>query len=201
MRSDAREAAFKIVFADLFGGDKEKNFRAAVYRHAQLGEEDAAFAERIVSTVLAHKEELAKEIADTVTRFADYRIYPADKAAMLIALAEIRYMDDIPPVVSVSEATAIARKYSTEKSADLVNGVLGGNINKRRPKADNRTPPRYAHSCASAQRLLKKSMAEKWGLPSYSSAKTLRRKFMSAIKSRAVRMRGSALLRTICPLT
>ena len=130
MRSDAREAAFKIVFADLFGGDKEKNFRAAVYRHAQLGEEDAAFAERIVSTVLANKEELAKEIADTVTRFADYRIYPADKAAMLIALAEIRYMDDIPPVVSVSEATAIARKYSTEKSEDFVNGVLGGIINK-----------------------------------------------------------------------
>ena len=111
MRSDAREAAFKIVFADLFGGDKEKNFRAAVYRHAQLGEEDAAFAERIVSTVLAHKEELAKEIADTVTRFADYRIYRADKAELLIALAEIRYMNDNPPVVSVSEATAIARKY------------------------------------------------------------------------------------------
>ena len=49
---------------------------------------------------------------------------------MLIALAEIRYMDDIPPVVSVSEATAIARKYSTAKSADFVNGVLGGIINK-----------------------------------------------------------------------
>ena len=130
MRSDAREAAFRIVFADLFGGDKEKQFRAAVYKQAKLKEDEAAFAERIVNAVLAHKEELSSEIADRVTRFADYRIYPADKAAMLIALAEIRYMDDIPPVVSVSEATAIARKYSTEKSADFVNGVLGGIINK-----------------------------------------------------------------------
>ena len=78
MRSDAREAAFRIVFADLFGGDGEKNFRAAVYRQAKLNEEDTAFAERIVSAVLAHKEELSKEIAETVTRFADYRIYPAD---------------------------------------------------------------------------------------------------------------------------
>ena len=49
---------------------------------------------------------------------------------MLVALAEIRYLDDVPPVVSVSEATAIARKYSTEKSADFVNGVLGGFINQ-----------------------------------------------------------------------
>lgn len=130
MRSDAREAAFRIVFADLFGGGKEKQFRAAVYKQAKLKEDEAAFAERIVNAVLVHKEELSSEIADRVTRFADYRIYPADKAAMLVALAEIRYLDDVPPVVSVSEATAIARKYSTEKSADFVNGVLGGFINQ-----------------------------------------------------------------------
>ena len=65
-----------------------------------------------------------------MTRFADYRIYPADRAALLLALAEIRYLDDVPPVVSVSEATALARKYSTERSADFVNGVLGGIINR-----------------------------------------------------------------------
>ena len=66
---------------------------------------------------------------DLATRFAEYRIYPADKAVLLLAMAEIRFFDDIPPVVSVSEATALARKYSTEKSTDFVNGVLGGIIN------------------------------------------------------------------------
>ena len=130
MRSDAREAAFKIIFADLFGGDGEKNFRAALYKQAHLGEEECAFAERIVDAFFRHKEELSAEIASSVTRFADYRIYPADRAALLLALAEIRYLDDVPPVVSVSEATALARKYSTERSADFVNGVLGGIINR-----------------------------------------------------------------------
>ncbi|HIX09647.1 MAG TPA: hypothetical protein H9683_05630 [Firmicutes bacterium] len=130
MRSDAREAAFKIIFADLFGGDGEKHFRAALYRQAQLKEEECAFAERIVDAFLRHKEELSEELAASVTRFADYRIYPADRAALLLALTEIRYLDDVPPVVSVSEATALARKYSTERSADFVNGVLGGIINK-----------------------------------------------------------------------
>ena len=48
---------------------------------------------------------------------------------MLVALAEIKYCDDVPPVVSVSEATAIAKKYSAENSAAFVNGVLGGIIN------------------------------------------------------------------------
>ena len=130
MRSDAREAAFKIIFADLFGGDGEKKFRAALYRQAKLSEEESAFAERLYSAFLQHKEELSTQLSSAVTRFADYRLYPADRAALLLALAEINYIEDVPPVVSVSEATALARKYSTERSADFVNGVLGGVINK-----------------------------------------------------------------------
>ena len=130
MRSDAREAAFKIIFVDLFGGDGEKNFRAALYRQAHLNEEDCAFAERIVDAFLRHKEELLAQVSAAVTNYAENRIYPADRAALLLALAEIRYLDDVPPVVSVSEATALARKYSTERSADFVNGVLGGIINQ-----------------------------------------------------------------------
>ena len=46
-------------------------------------------------------------------------------------MAEIKYFDEIPPVVSASEATGLAKKYSTEKSADFVNGVLSGVINEK----------------------------------------------------------------------
>ena len=95
----------------------------------KLNEEEAAFAEKLVAAVRTHKEELLSELGARVMRFAEYRIYPADKAVLLLAMAEIRFFDDIPPVVSVSEATALARKYSTEKSTDFVNGVLGGIIN------------------------------------------------------------------------
>ena len=46
-------------------------------------------------------------------------------------MAEIKYFEEIPAVVSVSEAAGLARKYSTEKSADFVNGVLAGVINSK----------------------------------------------------------------------
>lgn len=129
MRKSAREAAFKIVFANLFHDGNGQAFRTAVYKQEKLDEEDRAFAENLVRTVEERKDELTALINERVERFAEYRIYIADKAAMLVALAEIKYFDDIPPVVSVSEATALARKYSTENSADFVNGVLGGFIN------------------------------------------------------------------------
>ena len=93
-------------------------------------EDACAFAERIFQNFRTHKEELSARLSSAVTRYADYRIYPADRAVLLLALTEISYLDDVPPVVSVSEATALARKYSTERSADFVNGVLGGVINK-----------------------------------------------------------------------
>lgn len=130
MRSDAREAAFKIIFASLFHNDIQKEFRASVYRTEKLSEEEREFAESLVRTVTEKRGELLSVLTARIERFPDYRIFTADKAIMLIALAEIRYFDDIPPVVSVSEAASLARKYSTEKSADFVNGVLGGIINE-----------------------------------------------------------------------
>ena len=129
MRSDAREAAFKIVFAELFGGDCDAQFKADVCRHSKLNLEEAKFVSRLVSLTEKHREELLTYLSDKVTRYATGRIYPVDRAVLLVALTEIFYCDDVPPVVSVSEAVALARKYSTENSAGFVNGVLAGVIN------------------------------------------------------------------------
>lgn len=128
MRSDAREAVFKAVFADSFCENDEK-FRESVYKQAKLNGEETDFARSLYLAVKEHREELAAIISQRSARFAGERIYAADKAIMLVALAEIEYFDDIPPVVSVSEAAGLARKYSTERSADFVNGILGSVIN------------------------------------------------------------------------
>ncbi len=128
MRSDAREAAFKIIFADLFN-ECDETFIRSVFKHGKLKEQDIAFANALITCVREHKAELSALIAEKTTRYPEHRIYAADRAVMLVALAEIRYFDDIPPVVSVNEATGLARKYSTETSTDFVNGVLGGIIN------------------------------------------------------------------------
>lgn len=130
MRSDAREAAFKVVYAEQFTGPSERAFRTSLYRKAKLSEEEKAFAEALISCVNEHRDELLSAISERVKRFAEYRLYAVDRAILLIAAAEIFYFDEIPPVVSVSEAAGLARKYSTEKSADFVNGVLGGIINR-----------------------------------------------------------------------
>ncbi len=129
MRKKGREAAFQIIFAEFFNDGLDGKFSASVYKKLGLDEDGIAYAERLLHTVKENREALTKTLSDHVVRFADYRVYPADRAILLLALAEIFYFEDVPNVVSVNEAVGLARVYSTENSVNFVNGVLGGVIN------------------------------------------------------------------------
>ena len=56
-----------------------------------------------------------------------------------VAVYEMLFRDDVPPVVSINEAIEIAKAYSGQKSARFVNGVLD-RIQKEldRPARSNR---------------------------------------------------------------
>ena len=130
MRNTAREAALNIIFAEQFN-EVTNDFKKKIYDKFKLErDDDLLFAADLVATVEEHRAELLAEIESASHHYLENRINPTDKSILLIAMAEIRYFDDIPPVVSVSEAAGLARKYSTETSADFVNGVLSGIINK-----------------------------------------------------------------------
>ena len=132
MRNTAREAALNIIFAQQFNTDFIDALKRKVYKQFKLDkEEDLDFANALIATVEEHRAELITGIENACHHYMENRINPTDKSILLIAMAEIKYFDDIPPVVSVSEATGLARKYSTERSADFVNGVLSGVINKK----------------------------------------------------------------------
>ena len=132
MRNAAREAALNIIFAQQFNSDCMDSLQKKIFKQFGLldNETDLMFALDLVATVNEHRAELIEGIEKACHHYRENRINPTDKSILLIAMAEIKYFDDIPPVVSVSEAAGLARKYSTETSADFVNGVLAGVINK-----------------------------------------------------------------------
>ena len=131
MRNTAREAALNVIFAQQFNTDCIDVLKKKVFKQFKLEKDtDALFAEDLIATVEEHREELIEGIENACHHYLENRINPMDKSILLLAMAEINYFHEIPAVVSVSEATGLARKYSTEKSADFVNGVLSGVINK-----------------------------------------------------------------------
>ena len=130
MRNAAREAALNIIFARQFNTDNMDALKKKIYKQFALEEDDLLFSADLVATVEEHYDELLSGIESACHHYRADRINPMDKTILLIAMAEIKYFEDIPPVVSVSEAAGLARKYSTDTSADFVNGVLAGVINR-----------------------------------------------------------------------
>ncbi len=123
MRRDAREAVYKILYADLFY-ENDDEFEKETMEESSLSKDDEEFANTLLSAIKEHKSELEEIIGKHARGYSFERIFSTDKCALYIAVAEIKYFDDIPTVVSIDEALSLVRKYSTEESLNFVNGIL-----------------------------------------------------------------------------
>lgn len=124
MRTSAREAAFKLVFASRFTGEIDADLKNSLIKSEKLDEDDCKYLDRVLGILNEHEEEFLRETDRISSAFPESRLFPADKSIILVALSEIKYMDDIPNAVSINEAANIASKYSTLKSASFVSGIL-----------------------------------------------------------------------------
>ena len=135
MRNDCREAAMCVLFAEQFNEEGcTREFINRVYKKFNIKKkEELEFADELLNAVSEHRREIISAIEAASHHYLENRIYPLDKCVLMLAVAEILYFDDkeIPPVVSVAEATNLAKKYSGDTAADFVNGVLSGIINKK----------------------------------------------------------------------
>lgn len=124
MRNKAREAVYKLLFSNQFNDKFDDNFKLTIYNEEKLSENAISFADELLSKFIANEDEINKIIADLSKGYNFERIYSTDKCALQIAITEMKYVDDIPLIVSISEAMELVRKYSTKESPNFVNGIL-----------------------------------------------------------------------------
>lgn len=121
-RRDARDIAFKLIFAYTF--DCEKNVEALEEYLTGSDVDDKTYVSEVYNGVIFHYDELMNDVKNNAEKFDVRRIYKIDLAIILLALYEIKFMQTIPFKVSVDEAVNMAHKYSTEKSGKYINGIL-----------------------------------------------------------------------------
>ncbi len=90
----------------------------------EYNEEARKFAEALATGVLEHHEAVDAKIKAYSQNWDFQRIAVVDRNILRIAVYELLFRDDIPPVVSINEAIDLAKKYSTEDSGRFVNGML-----------------------------------------------------------------------------
>ena len=82
------------------------------------------FARELVVATQDHQ----KEIDEVLSRFADHwsieRMASLDRSILRFATCELLFFSEIPVNVTINEAIEIAKKFSTERSCEFVNGIL-----------------------------------------------------------------------------
>ncbi|HOK77865.1 MAG TPA: transcription antitermination factor NusB [Verrucomicrobiota bacterium] len=83
-----------------------------------------AFANDLIRGAWQHRGKIDALITKHAKNWDLCRMAVVDRNILRIAIYEMLYREDIPPVVSINEAVDIAKKYSTEDSGGFVNGIL-----------------------------------------------------------------------------
>ncbi len=136
MRSNAREAVFKIIYSRQFNNTVDLELKKSIFHALSLSKEDIDFAEKLLGFVQKDYDEYLVELDSLATFFSVQRIFPVDKSIIIMAMAEIKYMDDVPGVVSIDEAVSIVKKYSTANSCSFVNGILASYLKNQQKTND-----------------------------------------------------------------
>lgn len=83
-----------------------------------------AFAEDLIRGVASHRDEIDARLKQYADNWDVHRMGAVDRNVMRVAIYEMLYCKDIPPVVSINEAVEIAKELSSMESGRFVNGIL-----------------------------------------------------------------------------
>ena len=90
-----------------------------------------AYALMLSKFSIENEESLDKEIISRSQNWDSSRITLMDKLILRLVLAEIIFVDHVPPKVSMAEGIEIAKTMSTDDSSAFVNGILDSFFNDK----------------------------------------------------------------------
>jgi N utilization substance protein B len=83
-----------------------------------------SFATTVLNGVIAKQATIDSKISKYTANYELRRISAVDRNILRMAIYEMLYAADVPPIVAINEAIEIAKKFGTEESGKFVNGVL-----------------------------------------------------------------------------
>lgn len=82
------------------------------------------FAEELIRGALSHAEECDEIIRKYAQNWDFNRIAKIDLAILRLAIFEMTYRHDIPPIVSINEAIDLSKVFSIPDAKRFINGIL-----------------------------------------------------------------------------
>ncbi len=119
-----REAVFQALYSLYISQENEAKILDDIKGRYDFDQD----TEQYVSDLFYRAVENKNYIIETVTKYLENwewsRVALLDRLILQMATAELFYIDDVPPKVTIAEAIEIAKQYSTSDSSAFVNGIL-----------------------------------------------------------------------------
>src|SRR5213595_1666039 len=123
-RRRAREAAVQYHFwRDLQHGEGPERIED-FWEFCPATPRVREFAQPLIEGMVVHLAEIDERIRRYSENYEFRRIAAVDRNVLRLAIYEMLFRDDIPPVVSINEAIELAKKFGGAESGRFVNGIL-----------------------------------------------------------------------------
>lgn len=123
-RTQAREKAYEIIFMiELCDSvDCELDILSEELKDHK---KHMKYVSSVVKAVSDNLEEIDGIISENLDKsWSINRLSKMSIAVLRLAVAEIKYLGDIPAAVSINEAVELSKKYGDEGEPSFINGIL-----------------------------------------------------------------------------
>jgi N utilization substance protein B len=136
-RSKARGWALQGLYAwESRGGQPEDAMRilGTLFSTLRVSPANRPYAEVLVRLVATNLERIDGLVLDALTNWRMERLAAIDRNVLRLGVAEMLFVDDVVPRVTIREMVQLAEKYGTHDSPRFVNGVLDAVMRRIAPE-------------------------------------------------------------------
>jgi len=125
-RRQAREWVVQFLFQTEFNPGELDEALADFWNDEEKKplERDRNYVNEVIHGVIDQQLKVDRTIKRYTDNWDVDRLGVLERTVLRVAVYEMLFRDDVPPVVSINEGIEIAKAYSGKKSARFVNGVL-----------------------------------------------------------------------------
>lgn len=136
-RTKARGWALQGLYAwESRGGQPEDAMRVlqTLFSTLRVSPANRPYAEVLVRLVATNLDRIDGLLKDSLANWRLERLAAIDRNVLRLGVAEMLFVDDVAPRITIREAVQLAEKYGTHDSARFVNGVLDAVMRRVAPE-------------------------------------------------------------------
>ncbi len=123
-RHIGRIAVFQALYSLYISNENQDKIIDDLQVRHNFDGDTKKYVNSLFDTAIDHKDLIVDKVSKHLENWEWDRVALLDRLILQLAVAELFYIDDVPPRVTIAEAIGIAKEYSTNDSSAFVNGIL-----------------------------------------------------------------------------